>query len=105
MKIDWEHAPAEDLARLKKGFIDRHLDKIRRSDLVLLANHEKHGVPGYVGPNTLMEAAFGYALNIPVVLLFKPGDQPCSVELAGVAALVLGGDLERLAALRPGGQP
>jgi hypothetical protein len=98
--IDWDRSGPEELARLEKGCIDAHLVKIRRSDVVLLANHEKHGVAGYVGPNTLMEAAFGYARGLPVVLRFDPGDQPCTLELAAMARLVLGGRTERLEELR-----
>jgi len=97
--IDWGSSDLCKLAILKRRFVDDHLKKIRRSDVVLLANYEKNGIPGYVGPNTLMEAAFGYALGIPVVLLFNPASQPCSVELAGVVSLTLEGDVGRLGEL------
>ena len=95
-KIDWESSDIQSTGRLKKRFIDDHLEKIRTSDAVLLANFEKHGVQGYVGPNTLMEAAFAYALNKPVVLLFEPGDQSCSLELRGISSLVLDGAVENI---------
>ncbi len=95
-RIDWNGGSLDQLAALKKEFVDEHLEKIRRSDVVLLANYEKRGIAGYVGPNTLMEAAFGYALGVPVVLLFDAPDQPCSVELTSVVRMTLGGDIERL---------
>ncbi len=98
-RIDWESPDVRSTALLKKRFIDDHLEKIRKSDAVLLANFEKHGIQGYVGPNTLMEAAFAYALNKPVVLLFEPGDQSCSLELRGVTHLVLNGAVENIGGL------
>src|SRR5690606_17220718 len=70
---DWESAPAETLAPLKRGYMDLHLDKIRAADLVLVVNHDRHGVTGYVGANSLMEAAFAHALGKPVAYLFEPG--------------------------------
>ncbi len=94
--IDWEGSDVHEAGQLKKQFIDDHLEKIKKSDAVLLANFEKHEIHGYVGPNTLMEAAFAYALNKPVVLLFEPGDQPCSLELRGIASLVLEGTVENM---------
>ena len=76
-----------------------HRRSPRKDTGSLIANYEKHGTPGYVGPNTLMEAAFGYALDIPVVLLFEPDDQPCALELIGIASLVLDGKIQKLADL------
>ena len=97
--ICWEGSDLRKLGKLKQQFIDGHLEKIRGSDAVLIANFEKRGISGYVGPNALMEAAFGYALDMPVVLLFEPADQPCSLELLGITSLVLGGDIGKLGAL------
>ena len=97
--IDWGNPDLHDVGNLKQKFIDDHLAKIRGSDAVLLANFEKHGIAGYVGPNTLMEAAFGYALGKPVALLFDPGNQPCSIELMGITRLLLDGTVENLSAL------
>ncbi len=97
--IDWENPDIQVVGKLKKRFIDDHLEKIRKSDAVLLANFEKHNISGYVGPNTLMEAAFAYALNKPVALLFEPGSQPCALELTGISSLVLAGVVENIEAL------
>src|SRR3990167_4358313 len=35
--------------------IRTHFDKITWGDAILVLNYEKNGMPGYVGPNTLME--------------------------------------------------
>ncbi len=64
--------PDAKKAKAKRKFIDAHLDKIRRSTSILVANYQKHGIPGYVGANTLMEIAFAYALNEKNLLTQSP---------------------------------
>lgn len=89
---DWHRLPLDRQVAAKAGFIDDHLDEIRRADAVLLANFAAKGVRGYVGANTLMEAAFAKALDIPVHLLDEPGPQPCQIEVLAIACQVLHGD-------------
>ncbi|MCK7613380.1 hypothetical protein [Roseibium sediminicola] len=94
--FDWTAlSPMQAVAR-KKAFLSDYFEVIRRGDVVLIANTEKHDIPGYVGANTLMEAACGYALRKPVYFLHDIGDQPCRLEAAAVSSGVLNGDLERL---------
>ena len=88
--IDRGSAPGAEALTLKRRYIDGHLVHIRTSDLVLLANYPKHDIAGYVGPNTLVEAAFGYALGIPVATLFEPGPQPCKLEIDALSAGAIG---------------
>ena len=71
-------------AALKHRFIDDHLAKIRASDAVLIANYAKHGVAGYIGPNTLIEIAFAYALNKQIFILHELGEQACKIEVLGM---------------------
>ena len=85
--IDWRSA---HLTQAKRRFIDGHLSRIRTSDLVVLANYPKHDTAGYIGPNTLIEAAFGYALGIPVATLFEPGPQPCKLEIEALSVGSIG---------------
>ncbi|WP_152664599.1 hypothetical protein [Devosia geojensis] len=94
--VNWAALTEGEALSRKRGYIDRHLDLIRASDVVLVANYDKHSVSGYVGANTLMESAFAHALNLPVVLLFQLGEQPCQLELASITHSVLGGDLDAL---------
>lgn len=95
----WEKLSIEEAARLKRGFLNDYFDIIRQSDAVLIANLEKHGIPGYIGANTLMEVACGHALGKPVFFLNAIGEQPCRVEAHAVAAGILDGDAGRLADL------
>jgi hypothetical protein len=94
--IDWESTEASKLIVLKKGFIDGHLAKIQSSDLILIANFPKKGIEGYIGPNTLMEIAFAWALNKSVVLLFDPGPQDCRFEVLSIADRIIDGDFRLL---------
>ena len=77
----WSALSLEEQIVAKRGFIDTHLDKIREADAVILANFNKNGVAGYVGPNTLMKAAFAKALGRPVYLYQEAGPQPARIEL------------------------
>jgi len=88
--------PDDEKPAMKKHFIDAHLRKIRESDAVLIANYPRRGVRGYVGPNTLMEIAFAYALGKPIYLLHRMGEQPCKDEVDGLAPTVLNHDLSRI---------
>lgn len=88
--------PSEQRPALKRKFIDAHLAKIGQSDAVLVANYPKRGIDGYVGPNTLMEVAFAYALGKGIYLLHPMSDQPCKDEIDGLGAEVLFDNLARL---------
>ena len=105
--FDWSNLADADLVALKKSFIDRHLAKIRRSDAVLIANFPKHNIDGYVGPNTLMEAAFAHALSVPIIFLFDPSQQACGLECVSISCGCVNGEatevLPLLREIRPGG--
>jgi nucleoside 2-deoxyribosyltransferase len=105
VKVDYSGASDSDLSRMKKLFIDEHLTKIKGADAVLLANFNKRGIVGYVGANTLMEAAFAYALGKPVFVLNSLGEQPCRPEVLGMQPEFLQGELSQLVdSLRAGEQ-
>lgn len=96
--LDWARLSTREAVALKKTYLSDYFDVIRRGDLVLIANFEKNGIAGYVGANTLMEAACGYALGKPVYFLHEIGDQPASLELAAISSGVLQGAPQRLSA-------
>ena len=96
VKVDYTEISDRELARRKKGYIDEHLSKIRRSEAVLLVNKDKRGVAGYVGANTLMEAAFAYALDKSIFVLHELGEQPCRPELFGMQPVFLHGNASRV---------
>ena len=90
------HAYTDNLdanAHLKRGFIDEHFAKIDTSEAILVVNEEKHGTPGYIGGNTLMEIAYAYAQRLEIFLLNPVPEVSYADEIRGMHPIVLGGDL------------
>lgn len=87
----WEDLRAAERIQRKKVYIDAHLANIRGSTAVLIANYPKNGTNGYIGANTLMEAAMAYTLGVPVYFLFAIGAQDCQLEAESVASGVWNG--------------
>jgi hypothetical protein len=97
----WEEMVFEHAVALKAGYVSGYLEEIRSSALVLIANYAKGDVAGYVGANSLIEAAFGFALGKPVVFLFEPGEQPCRLEALALMRSCLNGDISNLRGIFP----
>lgn len=95
-KTDYQSLDESEQVELKQRFIDEHFTKIRDCDAVLIANYEKHGIPGYVGANTLMELAYAYALNKQINVLYPPGEQGCRLEVLALDPLILNGNIKNL---------
>lgn len=93
---DWNKLPLEAAVALKRPFLSGYFETIRTADAVLIANYAKHGIPGYVGANALMEAACAHAHGKPVFFLQAVGPQPCQLEALAVSAGILDGDLAPL---------
>ena len=64
--------------------------------MVLIANFNKNGNPGYIGASALMEAAFAYSLDKPLILLNYPGEQSCQLEILSIATRILHGNIDEL---------
>lgn len=94
--FNWDELGEEQRFSRKREYIDAYLDAIKRSDLVLIANYAKDGVAGYIGANSLMEAAFAYALHIPVAYLYDVGPQSCQLEALAISGRIIAGDLHSL---------
>jgi hypothetical protein len=95
-RIDWDALSREDAVAAKRPYLDGYFEEIRNSQLVLIANLEKNGIPGYVGANALMEATCAYVLGIPVLFLNPIGKQGCQIEAQTIAAGILGGDIHNI---------
>ncbi|MEZ4593152.1 MAG: hypothetical protein R3D55_18715 [Chloroflexota bacterium] len=74
----WEDLSAQERIQRKKAYIDAHLENIRQSTAVLIANYPKNSINGYIGANTLMEAAMGYTLECPSIFCFPLGHKAVS---------------------------
>lgn len=81
----------------KADYMRSHFDRISESDAVLVVNDEKHGVPGYIGPNVLLEMSLAWYQNKPIYLLNDlPTDSPFEEEIKGMSPIVLAGNLKKL---------
>lgn len=70
-----------------------HFVKITWADAILVPNFEKNGVPGYIGPNTLMEMGLALFLNKKIYLLYPIPNIDSKEEILGINPTVLNEDL------------
>ena len=81
----------------KADLMRAHFDEITAGDAILVVNDEKHGVPGYIGPNVLMEMSLAWYQKKPIYLLNPfPDDSPFEEEIKGMNPIILNGDLSGL---------
>ena len=81
----------------KRQLMDRHFEEVANGDAILVVNDEKHDIPGYIGPNALMEMAVAYYLKKPIFILNKV-DKHANIyeEVVGMGGVVIDGQLEEL---------
>jgi hypothetical protein len=79
----------------KKGdAIKNHVNKILKSDCVLVTNYEKRGVENYIGPNSFLEIGFAFVNNKKIFLLNNlPEGSPYLEELKGMSPIIINKDL------------
>lgn len=87
----------EDEYDKKTDFMRKHFDEIEKADSILVVNDEKHGRPGYIGGNVLIEMALAFYLHKPIYVL-NPLDAESSYleELKGMGSIIIDGDLSKL---------
>jgi len=79
---------------LKEKAIRDHYEKIEWCDAIVVSNHEKRGIAGYIGGNTLIEIGVAFFLKKPIYIL-----NPISAELSyrqeiyGMKPIFLNNDL------------
>lgn len=82
---------------MKEGAINDHYEKIDWCDGILVINHEKRGIQGYVGGNTLIEIGVAFYLKKKIYI-----QNPVSSELSykqeimGMKPKMLNGDLSKI---------
>lgn len=80
----------------KEEAMRAHFEKIEQADAVLVLNHDKKGIEGYVGANTLLEIGLAFHLNKKIFFLNKIPDISSREELLGMKPVVIEGDLSRI---------
>jgi len=93
---DYTKLAQKEQAQVKCKFINAHLEKIKKSDAILVANYDKHGIKGYIGANTFLEMAFAYALDKKIFLLNPIPEQENKIEIMGLMPIVVEGKLDAL---------
>ena len=80
----------------KEESIMAHFRKIEWSDCILVLNHEKKGIPGYIGANTLMEMGLALWLGKKIFLLNQVPAIDSKEEILGMKPIVINGDYGKL---------
>ena len=81
---------------IDNDIIRKCFNSIAESDAVLLLNHSKNGVNGYIGASSLMEAGLAYYLKKKIFLLYQPPppqEVKSSHEILIMQPTILNGDL------------
>ncbi len=83
-----------EIWNIKEGAIKDHYEKIDWCDGILVVNHEKRGVAGYVGGNTLIEIGVAFYLK-KKIYIFNPVSSELSYkqEILGMKPVIINGDL------------
>ena len=88
-------SPEHDIWNLKEGAIRDHYEKIDWGDAILVVNHEKREISGYIGGNTLIEVGVAFYLKKPIYIL-NPVSSELSYkqEILGMKPVFLSGNLD-----------
>ncbi len=92
--FDYDKLDMEEKADIKKVFIDDHLDKIKKSDAIIVANYKKNDVKDYIGANSFLEMGFAYVFDKKIFLLNNIPSQANTVEILGLKPICLDGNLD-----------
>lgn len=82
-------------ARKKEAMIN-HYNKVEWADSVVVLNHEKNNIEGYIGANTLMEMGLALFLKKKIFLLNKIPEISYKEEILGMNPVVINGDFTKV---------
>ena len=81
----------------KSKAIDDHFEKVKWCDSILVMNHPKHGIDGYVGGNTLMEMGLAKYLRKKIYILFPVSSKMSyKEEILGMKPVIIKGNVEKI---------
>jgi diphthamide synthase subunit DPH2 len=85
---------SHEIWNLKERAILDHFEKIEWSDTIMVVNHEKRGVAGYIGGNTLIEIGLAFYLKKPIYILHPISSElSYKQEIMGMKPIFLNGDI------------
>ncbi|MBU4204931.1 hypothetical protein KKE19_01335 [Patescibacteria group bacterium] len=84
-------------AKKKFEFISEHMNKIKKSDAVLVVNVTKGDIKNYIGANTFLEIGFAHYINKKIYLFNEiPNQKYIEDEILTIEPIVLNGDLSKI---------
>jgi len=69
---------------------------IKKNDAILVLNHDKNGIKGYVGGNSLIEMAFAYVLDKKIFLLQEIPKMNYTDEIFAMKPTIINNDLRKI---------
>ena len=82
--------------KVEYDLIRGYFEKIKNSDVILVANVEKKGIKGYIGGNSFLEMGFAFVLNKPIYLLHEIPDLGYRDEIEAMSPIILNGDFSKI---------
>lgn len=87
----------DDLLKIKQRLIDEHIQKIKKSDAILVLNLDKDGRVGYIGGNTFLEMSIAHFLKKKIFIWKKPSeDLPYFEEIRALNPVIIDERLEEI---------
>jgi len=87
----------DDLLKIKTMLIDRHIERIKNSDAILVLNLDKDGENGYIGGNTFLEMGIAYYLNKKIFLWRKPSENLSYYEeIMALNPIIINENIEKI---------
>lgn len=84
-------------AKKNLELINEHLNKIEKSDAILVVNITKKDIKNYIGANTFLEIGFAHYRNKKIFLLHPIPDQPYIIdEILTIDPIVINGNIDRI---------
>lgn len=80
----------------KSELILDYFEKERQADYILILNHDKNNIPGYIGGNTLMEMGIAFFLKKKMFLLNPVPVISYQEEIIAMKPIILNGDLLKI---------
>lgn len=94
---DGEDAVSSGDYKAKTEKMQKHLEKIKNADAVLIVNANKNDISGYIGGNVLIEMGVAFFLEKPIFVMYPIEDTLfCADEVYGLNPTFLNGDVENL---------
>ena len=84
-------------AKKSLGLVRTHMDKIEKSDAILVANYAKGDIENYIGANTFLEMGFAHYRGKKIFVLNPlPNQKYVEDELVSFDPVVLNGNVKEI---------